>query len=63
MGTWGHGNFDDDTPAEHLWALTDQLVKEVSTAMADPKKIEPDEYWGCAVPSNVEILNVIARQK
>ena len=63
MGTWGHGNFDDDTSAQHLWALTDRLVKEVSTAMADPEKITPEEYWGCAIPSNIEVLNVVARQK
>jgi tetratricopeptide (TPR) repeat protein len=63
MGTWGGGNFDDDTAAAHLHALMSGLVKEVSTAMADPGDIQPDEYWGCAVPCNIEILNLIARQR
>jgi tetratricopeptide (TPR) repeat protein len=63
MGTWGDGNFDDDTAADHLHTLMGGLVKEVSTAMAHPGDIEPDEYWGCAVPCNIEILNLIARQR
>jgi tetratricopeptide (TPR) repeat protein len=63
MGTWGEGNFDGDTSTEHLYALMDRLVAEVTTAMANPQDIEPDEYWGCAIPCNIEILNVIARQR
>jgi len=30
MGTWGHGNFDDDTSADDLGSLMARLVKEVS---------------------------------
>src|ERR1700737_434872 len=63
MGTWGDGNFDDDTAAGHLHALMGGLVKEVSTAIGDPGDIQPDEYWGGAVPCNIEILNLIARQR
>ncbi|MDP9848504.1 DUF4259 domain-containing protein [Streptosporangium lutulentum] len=63
MGTWGPGNFDDDTAADHLSAVTDRLIAEVAEAMAgDPLDIEPDEYWGVAVPCNLELLYLIARQ-
>ncbi|WP_285102688.1 DUF4259 domain-containing protein [Promicromonospora sp. MEB111] len=62
MGTWGPGNFDDDTAADHLSRLTDQLATEVAEAMAgDPVGLEPDEYWGVAVPANLELLAVLAR--
>lgn len=62
MGTWGPGNFDDDTAADHLSRLTDQLVTEVAEAMSgDPVRLEPDEYWGVAVPANLELLAVLAR--
>lgn len=62
MGTWGPGNFDDDTAADHLSRLTDQLATEVAEAMAgDPVGVEPDEYWGVAVPANLELLALIAR--
>ena len=30
--------------------------------MATPAELEPDEYWGCAVPCNIEILCLFARQ-
>ncbi|MBM2614678.1 DUF4259 domain-containing protein [Actinoplanes sp. LDG1-06] len=61
MGTWGSGNFDDDTAADHLSGLTARLVREVEDAMAgDPVELEPDEYWGVAVPCNLEILHVLA---
>jgi hypothetical protein len=62
MGTWGHGNFDNDTSADHLSILTGQLIKEITQAMAEPRELEPDEYWGCAVPCNIELLTLIARQ-
>lgn len=62
MGTWGYGNFDGDTAADHLSALANQLIKEISDAMADPRELEPDEYWGAAVPCNVEILTLFASQ-
>ncbi|GAA1360223.1 DUF4259 domain-containing protein [Catellatospora chokoriensis] len=63
MGTWGSGNFDDDTAADHLSMVTDRLITEVAEAMSgDPVRIEPDEYWGVAVPCNLELLHLIAQQ-
>ncbi|MGW4233188.1 DUF4259 domain-containing protein [Streptomyces sp. NPDC004980] len=63
MGTWGAGNFDSDTAADHLAALADRLVTEVTEAMAgDPVELEPDEYWGVTVPCNLELLLVLDRQ-
>ncbi|MET8359810.1 DUF4259 domain-containing protein [Micromonospora sp. NPDC005171] len=63
MGGWGSGNFDSDTAADHLGILTDRLITEVAEAMSgDPVKIEPDEYWGVAVPCNLELLHLIAQQ-
>ncbi|WP_254898167.1 DUF4259 domain-containing protein [Kitasatospora sp. NA04385] len=62
MGTWGGGNFESDTALDHLSTVVDRLVTEVAEAMAgDPLGIEPDEYWGVAVPCNLELLHVLAR--
>ncbi|MFE2721961.1 DUF4259 domain-containing protein [Kitasatospora sp. NPDC059327] len=61
MGTWGSGNFDSDTAADHLAELTDRLIDEVERAMSgDRTELEPDEYWGVAVPCNLELLHLIA---
>ncbi|MGW2084889.1 DUF4259 domain-containing protein [Streptomyces sp. NPDC001880] len=63
MGTWGSGNFDSDTAADHLSGVTGRLVSEIEEAMAgDPAGLEPDEYDGVAVPCNVELLCLIAEQ-
>ncbi|WP_436772353.1 DUF4259 domain-containing protein [Yinghuangia sp. YIM S09857] len=63
MGTWGSGNFDSDTAADHLAEVMDRLITEVAEAMAgDPVGIEPDEYWGVAVPCNLELLELLAAQ-
>ncbi|MDX2646154.1 DUF4259 domain-containing protein [Streptomyces sp. PA03-1a] len=63
MGGWGSGNFDEDTAADHLSVLTGRLVREVEDAVAGaPGALEPDEYWGVAVPCNVELLHLIATQ-
>jgi hypothetical protein len=64
MGTWGAGNFDDDTAADHLSILTGRLRAEVGKAIdAGAGEIEPDEYGGVAVPCNVELLALIAEQR
>ncbi|AXE78214.1 DUF4259 domain-containing protein [Streptomyces atratus] len=64
MGTWGSGNFDSDTAADHLSGITERLVSEIAEAMADdPVGLEPDEYWGVAVPCNVELLCLMAEQR
>ncbi|WP_430791748.1 DUF4259 domain-containing protein [Actinoplanes sp. G11-F43] len=61
MGTWGSGNFDSDTAADHLAEVTGRLVSEVEEAMAgDPVELEADEYWGTAVPCNLELLTLLA---
>ncbi|MYW04890.1 DUF4259 domain-containing protein [Streptomyces sp. SID3343] len=62
MGTWGSGNFDSDTSADHLSGITDRLVEEVAEAMTgDLVEIEADEYWGVAVPCNLELLLLLDR--
>ncbi|WP_406110641.1 DUF4259 domain-containing protein [Kitasatospora purpeofusca] len=62
MGTWGSGNFESDTALDHLSAVVGRLVEEVAEAMdGDPVGIEPDEYWGEAVPCQLELLHVLAQ--
>ncbi|WP_326562149.1 DUF4259 domain-containing protein [Micromonospora sp. NBC_01796] len=64
MGSWGRGNFDSDTAADHLGAVTGRLLDEVARAMSgDPVEIEPDEYWGVAVPCNLELLCLLSEQR
>jgi hypothetical protein len=29
MGSWGAGNFDEDTAADHLSIITGQLVEDI----------------------------------
>ncbi|CAL9576185.1 hypothetical protein SUDANB171_04918 [Streptomyces sp. enrichment culture] len=62
MGTWGSGNFESDTARDYLSSFMDQLVAEVAEVMdGDPVAIEPDEYWGVAVPCQLELLHVLIR--
>ncbi|MFE6667701.1 DUF4259 domain-containing protein [Streptomyces sp. NPDC057697] len=63
MGTWGSGNFDSDTAADHLSGITGRLLSEIEEAMAgDPVGLEPDEYEGVTVPCNIELLALIGEQ-
>ena len=62
MGSWGTGNFESDTAADHLSIVTGRLRKEIREAMADPRQLEPDEYGGVAVPCNLELLWLIGSQ-
>ncbi|MFI9624977.1 DUF4259 domain-containing protein [Streptomyces sp. NPDC052042] len=63
MGTWGSGNFDSDTAADHLSEITGRLLSGIEEAMAgDPVGLEPDDYWGVTVPCDIELLCLIADQ-
>lgn len=62
MGTWGSGNFESDTARDYLSSFMDRLVTEVAEVMdGDPVEIEPDEYWGVALPCQLELLTVLVR--
>ncbi|WP_407572735.1 DUF4259 domain-containing protein [Deinococcus altitudinis] len=62
MGTWGAGNFDNDTAADHVSQVVSRLVQEITEAIEDPSSLEPDEYGGTMVPCNVELLTLIVKQ-
>lgn len=64
MGTWGTGNFDSDTAADHLGLVVEPLLAAIASAMSgDPGQLEPDEYDGVAVPCNVELLALLCEQR
>jgi hypothetical protein len=64
MGTWGKGNFDDDTAADHLSGIASRIFDETQAALVgDPQDLEPDQYWGVAVPCNVELLATFAENR
>src|SRR5262249_60746525 len=60
MGTWGTGNFENDTAAEYLIRLCTPLVEQIRNAVAQPQLMEPDEYDSDVMMANVEILAVLA---
>ena len=63
VGTWGAGNFDSDTAADHLSDLTGRLIDEIEQAMnGDPVGLEPDEYDGVVVPCNLELLALLSER-
>jgi hypothetical protein len=63
VGTWGAGNFDSDTAADHLSDVTGRLVSRIGEAMSgDPVALEPDDYDGVVVPCDIELLCLIAEQ-
>ncbi|MCA9175909.1 MAG: DUF4259 domain-containing protein [Planctomycetales bacterium] len=61
MGTWGAGNFENDTAADHLSALTGRFISDIEEALREPAKIEADEYWGSCLPCNIELLTMLAK--
>ena len=50
MGTWSHGNFDNDAALDWLIDITTQLLDEISESMDAPQSlqtnyIERNEWW------------------
>lgn len=62
MGTWGPGNFEEDTALDHIAEFTAGMMKELEAAIQNPAELEPDQYWGVAVPCHIEILLLLARR-
>lgn len=62
MGTWGPGHFDSDTSADHLSTVMAKWIQEIDEAMKSPVELEADEYWGWAVPANLELLALVGKQ-
>jgi hypothetical protein len=56
MGTWGSGNFQNDTAADFLSELTHGWIDDINGTMEDPEMLEADEYWGEVVPCLLEML-------
>lgn len=59
MGVWGPGNFESDTVADGLGALTGRIIDEIAEQFADAdddSALEPDEWGGAMVPAWLEIL-------
>jgi len=63
MGTWGFGNFEDDTAADFFSIYTSELINEINNVIDKSEEIEPDEYEGVALPCKVEILTTLTKQK
>ncbi len=43
MGTWSHGNFDNDTALDWLADITGQLIDEIAEALDLPEALQAGE--------------------
>ena len=68
MGSWGPGNFDNDTARDHLFEVTRELAEQVEQALADATalklagKVETNAELAEtleAVLPNIEIICVL----
>lgn len=60
MGTWSHGNFDNDTALDWLDDITGQLLEEIAEAVASPPSLQADEPDSDLVPCRIELLCLMA---
>ena len=59
MGTWGHGNFENDTAANYFCELCSPLMDQIRSTAADDGSMESDEYDSEVMLANIEILTVL----
>lgn len=62
MGTWAHGNFDNDAALDWLDDITGQLLDEIAEAMESPELLEADELDADLVPCRIELLCAMAEK-
>jgi len=56
MARGGSGNFESDTAMHFVGSLLGELVAKVQDAVAEPSRLEPDEYYGEVVPCIVDVI-------
>ena len=60
MGTWAHGNFDNDTALDWLGEVAGKLLHEIAEAMNSPESLEAGEWDSDTVPCKAELLCVMS---
>lgn len=60
MGTWSHGNFENDAALDWLSETTGQLLSEITEAMDSPDTLDADEWEADIVPCRIELLCVMS---
>lgn len=61
MGTWGPGNFDDDTSAEYIYEVVKPLLAQIEVSMQNkPTALQPDEFDGVVAICNIDIVSTLA---
>ena len=60
MGTWAHGNFDNDAALDWLGETTKKLLDEIQVAMDAPERLQADEWDADIVPCKIELLCVMS---
>ncbi|MDR3064874.1 MULTISPECIES: DUF4259 domain-containing protein [Comamonas] len=60
MGTWSHGNFDNDTALDWLADITGQLLDEIAEALDSPEALLAGEPESDLVPCRIELLCAMA---
>jgi hypothetical protein len=57
MGRWGASNFSNDCAMDYIGRWVDQFVKEIEYAVAEPGRMEPDEFYGDIMPCLVALIS------
>lgn len=60
MGTWSHGNFDNDAALDWLIDITTQLLDEISEVLDSPQSLQADALDADLLPCKIELLCTMA---
>src|SRR5262249_40311376 len=60
MGTWGPGNFENDTAAEYRIELCKPLVEQITQTAEQSQLMHPDEPDSEIMLANIERLSALA---
>lgn len=62
MGTWGSGNFENDTAGDFFLSLIDKMTGDIRERIDTPPESAGNRGWSDIVPCLVEIITVLGRQ-
>src|SRR5262249_31322174 len=62
MGTWGAGNFDNDSALDYMGEVEEELVRRIEDILADEDRCALDEDGEGVLMPTLEMLSVLHEQ-
>lgn len=63
MGTWGSGNFQNDTAGDYFLTFIDRMMNEIRQVMKTRRRIHAGDELGDIIPCMIKMITILGQQR